>query len=141
MRAAVQVLLVLFSSGAAWAQGRGPRYVDPTPINTQEHTGWQSMFDGRSLHGWDGPTDVWRVENGEIVAAGRRASLCNCWLCVRNSRACLLAWLPQGGSVPGGVACSRGLGPQRPPAICALPRRRGVSEVPNCAQAKPDGAK
>jgi hypothetical protein len=25
------------------------------------------MFDGVSLKGWDGPTDLWRVENGNIV--------------------------------------------------------------------------
>jgi hypothetical protein len=73
MRTGVPVLLVLLSSGAAWAQG-GPRYVDPTPINFQDHTGWQSMFDGKSLNGWDGPTDVWRVENGAIVARSPAAS-------------------------------------------------------------------
>jgi hypothetical protein len=74
MRTAVQLLLVLFSSGAAWTQGRGPRYVDPTPINFEEHTDWQSMFDGKSLNGWDGPTDVWRVEKGEIVARSTAAN-------------------------------------------------------------------
>ena len=25
------------------------------------------MFNGRTLEGWDGPTDLWRVENGTIV--------------------------------------------------------------------------
>jgi len=74
MRTAVQVLLVLLSSSAAWAQSRGPRYVDPTPINFQEHAGWQSMFDGKSLNGWDGPTDVWRAENSEIVAHSSAAN-------------------------------------------------------------------
>jgi len=58
----------------AGAQGRGPRYVEPTPINLDEHTGWQSMFDGKSLKGWDGPTDVWRVENGDIVASSTIAN-------------------------------------------------------------------
>jgi hypothetical protein len=47
---------------------RPPRYVEPTPIDFNDHAGWKSMFDGKSLAGWDGPTDVWRAENGEIVA-------------------------------------------------------------------------
>lgn len=64
----IAVFLVVLHGGAASAQGRGPRYVEPTPVNFQEHAGWQSMFDGASLKGWDGPTDVWRAEDGEIVA-------------------------------------------------------------------------
>ncbi len=31
------------------------------------HEGWQQLFDGRTLDGWDGPKSVWRVENGVIV--------------------------------------------------------------------------
>ena len=29
--------------------------------------GFVSIFDGKTLTGWDGDTSVWRVENGEIV--------------------------------------------------------------------------
>lgn len=29
--------------------------------------GFVSIFDGKSLNGWDGDTNVWRVENGEII--------------------------------------------------------------------------
>jgi hypothetical protein len=58
---------MLLSSASAYAQGRG-RYVEPTPINFQEHAGWESLFDGKTLKGWDGPTDIWRAENGEIIA-------------------------------------------------------------------------
>ena len=64
---AVALPLALVSSGAsAQAQGRG-RYVEPAPIDFQEHAGWTQMFDGVSLKGWDGPTDLWHVENGNIV--------------------------------------------------------------------------
>src|SRR4051812_28813393 len=35
-----------------------------TPDDT---TGFTSIFDGRSLAGWDGDTTFWRVENGSIV--------------------------------------------------------------------------
>jgi hypothetical protein len=71
--AALGVVLTIYSLPAG-AQGRGPRYVEPTPINFDEHTGWQSIFDGTSLKGWDGPTDVWRAEKGEIVAQSTAAN-------------------------------------------------------------------
>jgi hypothetical protein len=65
---------LVFSCIPADGQGRGPRYVEPTPVNFDEHTGWQAMFDGASLKGWDGPTDVWRAEKGEIVAQSTAAN-------------------------------------------------------------------
>lgn len=34
-------------------------------------TGFQTIFDGRTLNGWDGDTDFWRVENGEIIGETR----------------------------------------------------------------------
>ncbi len=45
--------------------GRGPRYVEPDPINFDDHTGWQSLFDGVSLKGLGRPhgcveSDGWR---------------------------------------------------------------------------------
>jgi hypothetical protein len=48
---------------------RPPRYIEPTPYNFNEHEGWQSMFDGKTLKGWEGPMDVWRVEDGAIVSS------------------------------------------------------------------------
>jgi hypothetical protein len=54
--------------------GRGPRYVEPDPINFDDHTGWQSLFDGVSLKSWDGPTDVWKVTDGAIVATSTAAN-------------------------------------------------------------------
>lgn len=32
--------------------------------------GWVSLFDGKSLDGWRGNTDLWRVENGVIIGEG-----------------------------------------------------------------------
>ncbi len=52
------------------AGGQG-RYVDATPIDFNEHTGWTSLFDGATLKGWDGPTDLWHVENGVIVVRSK----------------------------------------------------------------------
>jgi catechol 2,3-dioxygenase-like lactoylglutathione lyase family enzyme len=49
----------------------GGRYVDATPIDFNDHTGWVSLFDGATLKGWDGPTDLWHVENGAIVVRSK----------------------------------------------------------------------
>jgi hypothetical protein len=56
-------------AGAAGAPARPPRYVEPTPYNFNDHEGWISMFDGRTLNGWEGPMEVWRVEDGAIVSS------------------------------------------------------------------------
>ncbi|ODS52870.1 MAG: hypothetical protein ABS36_15485 [Acidobacteria bacterium SCN 69-37] len=37
------------------------------PIAWEDTTGFRSMFDGRSLDGWDGDPAFWRVEGGAIV--------------------------------------------------------------------------
>ena len=39
-------------------------YPETQPDDT---TGFVSIFDGKTLNGWDGDTQFWRVENGEIV--------------------------------------------------------------------------
>ena len=31
---------------------------------------WQDLFDGNSLKGWQGNTELWRVENGMIIGEG-----------------------------------------------------------------------
>ena len=43
------------------ARGGGPR-VQPLPY--EDHTGFQQIFDGQTLKGWDGDPKFWRVENG-----------------------------------------------------------------------------
>ena len=49
----------------------GGRYVDPSPIDFNDHAGWTQMFDGTTLKGWDGPSDLWHVENGMIVVRSK----------------------------------------------------------------------
>src|SRR5580698_5072514 len=39
----------------------------PDPIDFDDHDGWTQIFDGKTLTGWDGDTDVWHVEDGAIV--------------------------------------------------------------------------
>jgi len=47
------------------------RYVEPDPIKFDDHAGWIELFDGKTLKGWDGPSDLWRVENGAIVVQSK----------------------------------------------------------------------
>lgn len=42
-------------------------FVQPEPINFDYHDGWTQIFDGKTLNGWTGDTDVWHVEDGAIV--------------------------------------------------------------------------
>jgi len=46
-------------------RGQGPRGADPLVLD--DHGGFQSIFDGTSLRGWDGDPSFWRAENGVIV--------------------------------------------------------------------------
>jgi hypothetical protein len=42
-------------------------FIEPDPIDFNDHTGYISLFDGKALTGWDGQPGVWRVEDGAIV--------------------------------------------------------------------------
>jgi hypothetical protein len=42
-------------------------FVQPEPINFDDHDGWVQIFDGKTLSGWDGRPDIWHVEDGAIV--------------------------------------------------------------------------
>lgn len=51
----------------AGSRGGGAGFSQPDPIDFNDHTGWKQIFDGKTLDGWDGPTDIWHVEDGAIV--------------------------------------------------------------------------
>jgi len=54
--------------GVPGGQGpRGPRGPGIDPVAINDSTGFEPIFDGKSLTGWDGNPDAWRVENGAIV--------------------------------------------------------------------------
>ena len=55
------------SSGAPQGRGRGsgPRGADPVVLD--DHAGFDAIFDGVSLKGWDGDPVFWRAEHGAIV--------------------------------------------------------------------------
>ena len=47
-------------------------FKEPGPIDFEEHAGFVSIFDGKTLKDWDGNPDVWRVEEGAIVGVSTR---------------------------------------------------------------------
>jgi 3-keto-disaccharide hydrolase len=47
--------------------GRGGGFAQPEPIDFNDHNGWTSMFDGKTLNGWDGDKSFWHVQDGAIV--------------------------------------------------------------------------
>jgi hypothetical protein len=42
-------------------------FIEPDPIDFADHTGYISLFDGKTLAGWDGQPGLWKVEDGVIV--------------------------------------------------------------------------
>ncbi len=50
--------------GPPRGQGRGPGI---EALAMDDHTGYESIFDGKTLKGWDGDPAVWRVESETIV--------------------------------------------------------------------------
>jgi len=48
-------------------RGRGMPFTEPSPLDFDDHDGYVSIFDGRTLDGWDGNPKFWRVEGGAIV--------------------------------------------------------------------------
>ncbi len=68
MKAQHRIFCLAAMSGAlfygplsAHAQQRG------FPVATNDESGFVQIFDGRSLAGWEGDTNYWRVENGCLV--------------------------------------------------------------------------
>ena len=55
---------LLTLSAIAKQGGRGPGI---EPLALADHTGFESIFDGKTLKGWDGDPQVWRVENATII--------------------------------------------------------------------------
>jgi hypothetical protein len=65
------LLLLLPLAAAAQQKKGGPRpggfrAMMPDPLVMDDHTGFESIFDG-TLKNWDGDTNFWRAENGVIV--------------------------------------------------------------------------
>lgn len=48
------------------------RFTEPAPMAFDDHTGFEQIFDGKSLAEWEGDPSVWRVEDGAIVGESTR---------------------------------------------------------------------
>ena len=60
------ILLPLLSLLAASATG-APRANGPTPYEAAE--GYEAIFNGKDLTGWDGDSDLWTVQDGVIIGS------------------------------------------------------------------------
>jgi hypothetical protein len=47
-------------------------FPEPEAMDFADHTGYESLFDGRTLTGWDGRPGVWSVEDGAIVGVSTK---------------------------------------------------------------------
>jgi hypothetical protein len=55
------------------AAPRPSGFSQPEVADFDDHVGWTQIFDGKTLQGWDGPSDVWHVEDGAIVGESSTA--------------------------------------------------------------------
>lgn len=55
-------------------EGRGGGGRNPAPLNLEDRAGFESIFDGQSLKGWDGDPVFWKVENGAILGQSTEAN-------------------------------------------------------------------
>jgi hypothetical protein len=62
---------VLAAPGPSGAGGGGGRGRGAAAFDYADNDGWVSMFDGRTLNGWDGDTRYWTVKDGAIYVQSR----------------------------------------------------------------------
>ena len=55
------------AQGGGGAAGQAGQPQAQLTYDFNDHAGWKQVFDGRSLNGWDGSKNAWRVEDGAIV--------------------------------------------------------------------------
>ena len=61
--------------GQGRGQGRGGGgRGGPSPLDLADRTGFEAIFDGKSLNNWEGDTAFWKVENGTIVGESTAAN-------------------------------------------------------------------
>lgn len=69
-RGAVVVIsasVLLLRAGGGQQASQGSNVPARSPVPPLEEAGFQPIFDGKTLNGWDGDPDFWKVEDGAIV--------------------------------------------------------------------------
>lgn len=117
------------------------QFSEPQPIDFNDHAGWTSIFDGKTLAGWDGDKRYWRVEDGAIVAEST---------CEKPTGTIYIVW--QGGELSDfeikfemkGDGADINSGLQYRGAIIkpaeAPPEHHGRPQSPTCPSGQPRGA-
>ena len=67
MRPLSRRALFLFTATTTLAQKYVPKQSDRPETLTTDEPGFVSLFDGKTLAGWDGDPKYWRIENGILV--------------------------------------------------------------------------
>src|SRR3569833_3923771 len=83
---------LLAASLFANAQNKQKTYNDPftqpAALDFNDHEGYVSLFDGKTLKGWDGNPKFWRVEDGAVVGESTRENPSgNSYIAYRDMRA------------------------------------------------------
>ena len=58
--------IVFVAAASCWAPASMAQQVYPTP-GAEDETGFEAIFDGKTLNGWEGDPKYWRVEDGVLV--------------------------------------------------------------------------
>ena len=64
---AALIIWAFLATAPAPQQPQRGGFTEPSPMDFNDHEGYVSLFDGKTLKGWDGNPKFWRVEDGAIV--------------------------------------------------------------------------
>jgi Domain of Unknown Function (DUF1080) len=116
--------------------GGGGGFRQPDPYDFDEHEGWRSLFDGKTLDGWSGDSN-WKVEDGAITIEPT---------CEKPTGTVYLVWqggdagdfelklrMKGTGSINGGVQYRGWIGPHTPPPPRPAAPPAGAAPPPSAA--------
>lgn len=66
-RTATKIAVAQQTQAVTQTPAAAPGSTVPAPLSLEDDSGFTSLFDGKTLTGWDGDPTFWRVEDGAIV--------------------------------------------------------------------------